>query len=199
MAVEQLQHVGDVRYQAMPRNGLAGGLRVAGFALAHAAFSIETDGRLWTLAAVAEEGELHRLYRYPSTDLDASVRTARDHLARDLGDDAQGALVYTGSIHVGRRRRDALIVDIFGPHGTELGRIAQPYRRRRFRLPRIGYLRRFAIQGHPIVEHLAEEPGSRHRDGGPEQVESRIYWGVHDHPHGVRLFRRPMRSHARSR
>lgn len=199
MAVARLRHVSDVKHQAAPRTGLAGALRLAGFALAHAAVSIEQDDKLTTLAAVAEGGELKRLYRYPAPDLEASIRAARNHLAHGMGEGTQGALVYTGTVALSKRRASpALIVEILGPHGADVGRLVQPYRRRRFRLPKLGYIRRFAIRGRPIVDHLVEDAESQPRENGPSDVESGIYWGVSDHPAGVRLFRAPMRRHSRS-
>jgi hypothetical protein len=199
MAVELLQHVSDVRDQAAPHTGVAGALRLAGFALAHAALSIERDDKLCTLAAVAEDGELKRLYRYPAPGLETSVRAALDHLGREMVEGTHGALVYAGRVKLGKRRTsEALVVEILGPHAVDLGRLVQPYRRRRFRLPKLGYVRRFAIRERPIVDHLADEAEPQPREDRPHDVESRIYWGVHDHPDGVRLFRDPMRSHSRS-
>jgi hypothetical protein len=198
MAVARLQHVSDVRFQAAPRNGLAGALRLAGYALAHAAMSIERDGELCTLAAVAEDGELLRFYRYPNANPDTGMGIAREHLARQIGEGTQGALVHAGTIEAGKRRQSSvLVVDLLGPGGADLGRLMQPYRPQRFRLPKFGYLRGFAIRGGPIVDHLADETELRYPQGGAQDVESRIYWGVHDHPHGVRLFAGPMRLHSR--
>jgi len=184
--VEPVEHIDEAAYHAAPRDRLASALPLAGFALAHAALSIETTRTLCPLAAIAQGGQLRRMVRYPAKKVEDSVRTAVKHLTRELGDAEQAALVYAGYVTHGKRKgTHALIVEVIGPGGMDLGRLVQPYRRWRFRVPALGYLRGFSIRGRLIVDHLIEDGEIDDRG-----AEARIYTGVWDHPAGARLFGR---------
>jgi hypothetical protein len=152
-----------------------------------------------TIAVIARNGSIQRLTRYAAADIASSLRAARGHLAHELGETNQAALAHSGSFLVGNRYRRVLIVEVLGPHGVLLGRVVQPYRRRRFRVVVLRKVRRFAVLGPPIIDHLVVDAQSRELQNGLAEVESRIYWGVYDHPHGLRLFKRPMRSRSRRR
>jgi hypothetical protein len=189
MAVEHLDHVDrleNAAHDADSNEALASALPLAGFALAHAALSVESSDSLVTLAAVAEGGELRRLIRFPAGRVEDSVRSALKHLAGELDPGGQAALVYGGYVKLSKRKgTHALIVELMGPRGVDLGRIVQPYRRRRLRIPVLGYVRGFSIRGRLIIDHLLEQ-----RDLEIGNAEARIYTGVWDHPAGPRLFGR---------
>jgi hypothetical protein len=155
-------------------------LRTAGFALAHAAGSIQLGGTLCTLAIVVAE-EQHTLFRYEAPTIPDSVASAHEHLAGQIGDGAHGALVYDGFVTpTGEGRSDALVVEILGPGAALQGRLVQAYRpARRLGLPIVG--RRFAGVGPPIIDESIE-------DGGAEAM---VYDGARDHPFGARLFGLP--------
>lgn len=155
-------------------------LRTAGYALAHAVGSIKVGGTLCTLA-VGEAGGVRTLYRYEARSIVESLAAAHGHLAQQLDTGAHAALVYDGYVTSGDRgRRDALIVEILGPHAAPLGRIAQAYRpARRFGLPFIG--RTCSVLGNPIIEDSVDH----------EDPEAEIYKGVREHPLGARLFALP--------
>jgi hypothetical protein len=159
---------------------LAPVLRTAGYALAHAVGSIRFGGTLCTLA-IREAGGTRTVYRYAARSIVESLAAAHGHLAQQVDAGAHAALVYDGYVtSADHGRSDALIVELLGPHGAPLGRIAQRYRpARRLGIPLIG--RTCAVRGTPIIEESVDCDDS----------ETQIYRGVREHPFGTRLFGLP--------
>lgn len=163
---------------AMSEDVLAA-LRVGGFALAHAAWSIEDGERLCTLAIVDVEGD-RELVRYEADSIPESVDLARADLREKLGSGACAALVMDGfATPADGTRTDALIVELLGPGGRSLGKVIQPYRAaRRSRIPFIGRASGFAILGEPIISddiHVAD-------------AERVLRDSARQHPQAARLF-----------
>jgi hypothetical protein len=159
---------------------LSPALRTAGFALAHAAGSIQLGGTLCTLAVVASDGQ-NTLFRYEAPTIPDSIANAYEHLAGRIGDGEHGALVFEGFVTPnGGERSDALIVEILGPGGVRQGRVMQAYRpAQRLGLPIFG--RRFAALGPPVIDEAIEQG----------EAEAMVYEGARDHPFGARLFGLP--------
>jgi hypothetical protein len=158
-------------------------LRNAGFALAHGIGSIELGGTLCTLALSVIEGR-RAMFRYEARSVDESVAVARSHLADQIADGSYAALVYDGFVTtIERKRTDALIVEVLGPHGLPMGLVAQPYQPgRRFGLPFVG--RTCSVLGSLIMVESIDH----------DDPASAIYEGIREHPHGARLFRLPPQS-----
>jgi hypothetical protein len=158
-------------------------LRNAGYALAHALGSIKLGGTLCTLAVGVADGR-RTIYRYEARSIVESLATAHGHLADQIDTGAYAALVYDGFVTSSERgRTDALIVEIVGPHGIPLGRVAQAYQPgRRFGLPFVG--RTCSVVGRLIIEDAIDhdDPTGAIRDG------------IRDHPYGARLFGLPRQS-----
>ncbi len=184
MAVAYVRHprrLGPAAWRKLP----AAALRLAGFGLAHAAQSIEHGEPLCTLAVVGDRLDHARLFRYPAPTIDESVDRARKSLAATMEVNTYAALVHEGSFEraEGKRSR-ALTVELLGSNGAVLGRLVQPYRPRRFRIPRLGYARSFTLLGQPMIDGAVE-------DG---EIATHVLDGVRAHPDGPRLFRRAIRS-----
>jgi hypothetical protein len=129
-----------------------GALRLAGFALAHAAWSVEDGETLCTLAMVEVGGD-REFVRYEADSIPESVDLAQADLRAKLGNGGYAALVMDGfATPAGGSRTDTLIVELLGPGGRSLGKVVQPYRAaRRSRIPFVGRASGFAILGEPIV------------------------------------------------
>jgi hypothetical protein len=158
-------------------------LRNAGFALAHGIGSIKLGGTLCTLAVGITEGR-RTIYRYEARSIVESLAAAHGHLAHQIGTGAYAALVYDGFVTSSERERtDALMVEILGPHGLPMGRVAQAYEPgRRFGLPFVG--RTCSVLGSLIIEEVIDH----------DDPASAIYEGIREYPYGARLFRLPPQS-----
>jgi hypothetical protein len=114
-----------------------GALTLAGFALAHAAWSIADGERLCTLA-MAETGGRRELFRYEAPSIPASLENARTHLAGLATRIDAAALVFDGYASIDGRRSNALVVQVFAAGIPAGNRLIQRYRARtrsrRFRL-----------------------------------------------------------------
>ena len=156
---------------------LTAALRTAGYALAHAAGSIQLGRTLCTMAIVVSDGQ-HTIVRYESVTISESIAAAYAHLSEQLGDDAHAALVFDGFVRrPDEEHSDALVAEILGPGGLRHGRIVQAYRPSlRLGLPLIG--RRWSALGPAILDESLNERGATER----------VFEGVRDHPFGARLF-----------
>lgn len=152
-------------------------LRLAGFALAHAAWSVEDGETLCTLAFVESGGE-RELARYEAPTIPDSLEMAFDDLGRRLADGDHAALVFDGFVTPeGGERTDALLAMVLRARGERIGRIVLPYappQRRRLPFRRGG--QPFRLLG---VAQSSDELGERARDLVTE--------GMREHPHGARL------------
>ena len=137
-------------------------LHLAGFALAHAAWSIEDGEILCTLAAVAVD-EKREFVRYEADSIPESAELADQHLRQRLASGGYAAVVTDGFATLGSgSRSDALLVELLGSGGRSLGIVAQPYRPgRRLRIPFVGRRSKFAILGDPIISKDIEVPNAR--------------------------------------
>lgn len=160
----------------MAEESLAPALRLAGFALAHAVWSIEDGETLCTLAMIERVGGARELVRYEAPSIAASLDGAFGDLEERVRDGEVAALVFDGYVTPqGGERTDALIVDLFGPAGAVLGRIVQPYRpARRSRVP-LSRPRGFGLLGPPQAG-----------DSLGTAAESLILEGARDHPQVAR-------------
>ena len=104
-------------------------LRLAGFALAHAVWSIEDGETLCTLALIERAGGGRELGRYEAPTIPDSLDAAFGDLEARLTGDDRAVLIFDGYITPeGGERTDALIADIFAPGMRHIGRIVQRYR-----------------------------------------------------------------------
>jgi hypothetical protein len=179
--VRHARRMGPAARRKLP----AAALRLAGFGLAHASTSIEDGEPLCTLAVVGDRLDRARLFRYPAPTIEEGVDRARKSLAAAMEINTYAALVYEGHFEPSEGKDSlALVVELLGSNGAVLGRLVQPYRRRRFRIPRLGYARGFALVGQPMIDGAVE-------DG---EIATHVLDGVRAHPDGPRLFRRAIRS-----
>ena len=134
-------------------------LRLAGFALAHAAYSIEDGETLCTLAAILVGDDL-ALAAFEADTIPESVDIAHEHLRERLEHGGHAALVVDGFVTLtGGSRTDALIIELFGPGARSLGTVAQPYRAAHpSRIPFMGRESGFAILGEPIISDGIQVP-----------------------------------------
>jgi hypothetical protein len=111
-------------------------LRLAGFALAHALWSVEYGDTLCTMAMLESDGE-RTLTRYEADSIPESIEGALGDLKERLTPTSFAALIYDGyyTPEDGGERRDALIVELLrgkdaavtGNDAEQTGRIAQQY------------------------------------------------------------------------
>lgn len=155
-------------------------LRLAGVALAHAAWSIEDGGMLCTLAMVDAGGESLELRRYEADSIPDSIVLAHLDLQQRLESGGHAALVFDGFFTPSDgERTDALIVELVGPAVQPLGKVFQPYRAaRRSRIPLVGRATGFEILGEPIVTDDVQVP----------DAERILLESAREHPQGARLF-----------
>jgi hypothetical protein len=154
-------------------------LRTGGFALAHAAGSVETGEPLCTLAFVASD-DRRTWFRYEASSIPESVALAHGHLAEEVRDGAHAALVFDGTVtREDGTRTDAFLVEIIGPRGVRVGQFVQAYRAPRRRgLPLHLRATEIAILGRPIIEPSI----------GGDDAEAAILDGIREHRDGPRLF-----------
>lgn len=154
-------------------------LRLAGVALAHAAWSVEDGETLCTLAVVEAGGE-RAIHRYECHSIAESVEGAHRQLAEQLRPGDCAALVFDGyATREDGVRTNALVVELLGPGDEPRGRILQPYEAaRRSRIPFVRRGSGFALLGDPIPS-----PDIPIRD-----AEQHILDGAREHPEGPRLF-----------
>ena len=154
-------------------------LRLAGFALAHAAWSVEDGETLCTLAMLEIGGE-RELARYEADSIPESLDLARADLGARLQGGGLAALVFDGYVTPpDGERTDALIVELIGSGGRRLGRVVQPYRAaQRSRIPFLGRASGFAILGAPIVSD----------DVGVADAEGVLLEAAREHPKAARFF-----------
>jgi hypothetical protein len=153
---------------------LASALRLAGFALAHAVWSIEDGETLCTLALIERVGGARELNRYEAPTIADSLDAAFGDLEARLRPGDSAAVVFDGFVTPpGGVRTDALVVDLFREGGEVLGRIVQPYRpARRSRMP-FAKPSGFALLGPP-------QPGDSF--GADSAAEPLVLEGARDHP-----------------
>jgi hypothetical protein len=154
-------------------------LRLAGFALAHASWSVEDGETLCTLAIVARAGNEEReLVRFEAPSIPVSVEMAQAELASLRGDD-RAVLVFDGHVTPeGGERTDGLMAQLLQPAPAIRGLAIQPYRaakRRRFRF--LGGATGFALVGEPYLV----------ADFGDEGADAELLAGFREHPQGTRL------------
>ena len=155
-----------------------GGFRLAGFALAHAAWSVEDGETLVTLAMVDIDGQ-RELVRYEG-DIRESIDFAQADLSARLHGGGYAALVYDGYLTPPDGvRTDALFVEVLGAEGRSIGSVAQLYRAgRRSRVPLLGRSSGFALLGVPILSDGVEMP----------DAERLLLEGARSHPKAGRYF-----------
>ena len=129
-------------------------LRLAGFALAHAVWSIEDGETLCTLSLHERDGE-REVGRYEAPSIPDSLEMAHEHLAAAVADGGTAAVVYDGYRRTDDgERRDALIVELFGSGFEPVGLVVQEYvPATRARLP-FGRSKGFRLVGRPLVAGL---------------------------------------------
>jgi len=155
-------------------------LKLAGEALAHAAWSIEDGEMLVPLAMVSRSGTVE-LVRFDFGRHELGVEEGRRYLRELLGDGECAALVCdTFATSDDGIRSDALMVEIIGPRGAPIGQIIQRYRPAARVIPVIGPKRGFAVTAAAFVS-----------DGFTvADPEREVYAGIREHPEGPRLFAR---------
>lgn len=146
-------------------------LRLAGYALAHAIWSIEDGETLATLAMTDIRGE-RMLHRFVDDTIPATVDRARLELRRLLGEGDSAALIFDGyATAEGGGRTDALAVEVLRGGGVPVGYILQPYRPARRRILLIGRPSGFALLELPSVMDGFDVP----------DPESYVMAGVREH------------------
>lgn len=141
-------------------------LDLAGFALAHAAGSVETGEPLCTFAMVAKSGK-RELIRYEAASVTEGIQGAHSDVAARLRGEGFAVVAIDGFI-VGKdgSRKDALILELLNAQSATVAVVFQAYRRGPF-----------ALEGRPVSPQQLL----------PAQFE-RILTGARAHPEGVRLF-----------
>jgi hypothetical protein len=154
-------------------------LRLAGVALAHAAWSVEDGETLCTLAVVEAGGE-RAIHRYACHSIAESVEAAHRQLAEELQPGDGAALVFDGyATRQDGVRTHALVVELLGPGDEPLGRILQPYEAARgAKIPFVG--RRERLRAARRADPVAGHPDRRR--------QMHIIEGARKHPEGARLF-----------
>ena len=143
-------------------------IKLAGFALAHAAWSVSKGETLCTMA-FTENGSNRQLFRFEADTIPESVEIGRQHLNDLQAELERWILVFDGYVTLGDEKLDALVMQLWSHRPETLARIVQPYR------PRTR-LRRFKVLGNPI---FADSAGALREDANYQQ------WfldGVHEHP-----------------
>jgi hypothetical protein len=142
-------------------------IKLAGFALAHAAWSVSEGETLCTMA-FTENGSDRQLFRFEADPIPESVEIGRQHLNDLQADLERWVLAFDGYITLNNKRRDALVIQLWSKCPGTPARIVQPYRPR-------ARLRRFKILGNPIFVDSA---------GALLEGENYQQWfldGVHEH------------------
>jgi hypothetical protein len=163
--------------------GLTATLRLAGFALGHAVWSVESGETLCTLAFVELADGSRELYRFEAPDIASSVDNAHELLAGRPG--VRAALVFDGYVTPeGGTRSDALLVELFEPLGTRAGRFFQPYHAAtRSRIPFIGRAKGFGLAGAIVFD--ASTPLTVEEEDAAIQA---VLGGVREHGRATRWF-----------
>lgn len=149
-------------------------LKLAGFALAHAAWSI-SDGQTLCTLAFTENKATRRLLRFEADSIPDSLDLAREKLQRQQIFLARWALVFDGYLNIAGKRRDALITQLWSKLEEVPARVIQLYRP-------TDSIRRFKILGQPI---LVDEGGVMIED---ETYQQWLLDGVMDHPQVATLW-----------
>ena len=154
-------------------------LRLAGYALAHAAWSVEDGETLCTLAMVERPGDQQRdLLRFEAPSIPASVEMAHEQL-ESLPPGNRSVVVYDGYVTPeGGERTDALIA-MLQPGPNLRGMALLAYRaatRPRFG---IGKAKGFELVGQP---QASDQFGA--------DADAELAAGFREHPHGARLLGR---------
>lgn len=153
-------------------------LQLAGFALAHAAWSVEDGETLCTLAMIDREGREEReLLRFEAPSIPISVEMAHAELASLRGGD-RGVLVFDGYITPeGGERTDALLAQLLHPGPAIRGLAILAYRAAKpSRLPFVK-AKGFGLVGRPYVDDAIDEP----------DADEVLLEGFREHAHGPRL------------
>jgi hypothetical protein len=155
-------------------------LRLAGFALAHAAWSVEDGETLCTLAMVERPGhEQRELMRFEAATIPESVEHAHAQLAA-LAPGERAVLVYDGYVTPeGGERTDGLIA-MLQPGPDLRGMALLAYRAAKRPKFGIGKAKGFELVGGP---HASDPFGG-------EDADAELAAGFRDHPHGARLLGR---------
>jgi hypothetical protein len=154
-------------------------LRLAGYALAHAAWSVEDGETLCTLAMVERSDDPQReLLRFEAPTIPASIEMAHEQL-EPLPPGSRAVLVYDGYVTpAGGERTDALIAMLQpGPHPRGMALLAYRAARR----PRFGVGRAKGFE-------LVGQPQASDQFGGDADAD--LAAGFREHPHGDRLLGR---------
>jgi len=152
-------------------------LRLGGFALAHAAWSIEDGETLCTLAMV-HAGERRELVRFEAPSIPARLQHAHAYIRPDAPADALAAVVFDGyATGEDGVRRDALVVQLVAAREV-IGRIVQTYE------PGQPSRVRFLGRSRPVT--LLSPPSV---DGPfPDDARARVLAGAREHEKAARLF-----------
>jgi hypothetical protein len=155
-------------------------LRLGGFALAHAAWSIEDGETLCTLAMV-NAGEERELVRFEAPSIPESLNGAQEYIHAQAPPDALVAVVFDGYVTGDDGvRRDALVVQLVA--GREpLGRIVQPYEPgQRARIPLLGKSRSIRLVDATAVEGPFgdDAPGHVLEGAREHQMAARLFEGL---------------------
>lgn len=159
---------------------LEAAFRLAGYALAHAAWSVEDGETLIPLALVEVDGS-RELIRFEGLAGSPDF-LIRSHLRGTLVGESMAAVVLDAKVTPeGGTRTDALMAEILGPTAVPRATVVQPYVRGR---------RRFGVVGTRHGIRLLD-PGI---GGVPldrvDACQAELLKGARAHPEGPRLFAR---------
>ncbi len=101
-------------------------MHVAGFALAHAVWSV-SDGETLIPMALSEKGEKRTLTRFASDTFEDGVQAGKVFLDKNPEDVERAAFVYDGYTTLEGVRRDTLIVEVLEFSPRFEGQILLPY------------------------------------------------------------------------
>jgi hypothetical protein len=152
-------------------------LRLAGFALAQAAWSIEDGIELVPLGIAEQDGQRNAM-RFVTDITDARLAELRTIIAGKLEPGRYGVLAFS-SHHLDKDREPLAVLNVHILDGSSdlVGTVRQAYQpARSSRIP--GRSVPFAVIGTPVPSDEIDIPGSR--EG--------ILLGVMSHPQGERLF-----------
>lgn len=142
-------------------------LSVAGFALAHALWSISDGEQLCTLALAENDMQQRILYRFETDTIPQSLDAAVTKLTAPDSGDVTWAIVFDAFYTFANRKRDALVV-VPKPAPDVPFRVVQQY-------APASKEDGFRVIGRPI---LLESDGAIYED---ERQQTRLLMGLHQH------------------
>jgi hypothetical protein len=117
--------------------------KLAGFALAHAAWCVR-DGETLCTMALTETDNDRQLLRFDVDSMPDSLEIGRQHLSEIQTKLQRWVLVYDGYITLNEKRRDALVIQPWSRSHNTVARIVQPYQHKKL-------FQKFQVLGAPIV------------------------------------------------